>query len=68
VKDVATALGKITKTWMRKRYDKLDPEDYDEVEMGDQDFKYTWGNLLELRRFYKTAAEAGRAVVFTVAG
>jgi hypothetical protein len=66
VKDVAAALGKVTKAWMRKRYDKLDPEDYDEVEIGDEDFAYTWKSFLDVRRFYKRAAEAGRAVIFTV--
>jgi len=66
VKDVAAALGKITKAWMRKRYDRIDPEEYDEVEMGDEDFSYTWENFLDLRRFYKKAAEAGRAIIFTV--
>jgi hypothetical protein len=65
VKDVAKALPKITKVWMRQRYDKLDPEEYDEVEMGDDDFEYTWQNFLELRRFYKKAAQARRAVIFT---
>jgi hypothetical protein len=66
VKDVAKALAKITRTRMRQRYDKIDPEEYDEVEMGDEDFDYTWENFLDLRRFYKKAAEAGRAVIFTV--
>ena len=59
-------MATITKAWMRKRYDKLDPEEYDEVEIGDEDFGYTWENLLGLRRFYKAAAEASRAVIFTV--
>jgi len=67
VKDVASALAKITRAWMRKRYDQLDPEEYDEVELGDEDFEYTWENCLDVRRFYKKAAEAGRAVIFTVA-
>jgi hypothetical protein len=66
VKDVAFALAKITRAWMRKRYDQLDPEEYDEVEMGDDDFEYTWENFLHLRRFYKKVAQAGRAVIFTV--
>lgn len=65
VKDVAKALAKITKPWMRKRYDKLDPEDYDEMAMGDEDFQYTWDNFLDLRAFYNKAAKAGRAVIFT---
>jgi Domain of unknown function (DUF1877) len=65
VKDVAKALAKITKVWMRQRYDKIDPEEYDEGEIGDQDFDYTWENFLDLRRFYKKAAAARRAVIFT---
>ena len=66
VKDVAEALTRVTKAWMRRRYDRLDPEEYDEVEIGDEDFDYTWENFLAIRRFYKKAAEAGRAVIFTV--
>jgi hypothetical protein len=65
VKDVAKALPKITKAWMRQRYNKLNPEEYDEVEIGDEDFDYTWENFLHLRRFYKKAAEVRRAVIFT---
>src|SRR5215813_8772459 len=66
VKDVAAALARITRAWMRKRYDLIDPEDYDEVEMGDEDFGYTWKNFLDVRRFYQKAAKARRAVIFTV--
>jgi hypothetical protein len=66
VKDVAAALNKVTKAWMRRRYSLLDPEDYNEVEMGEEDFSYTWENFLDVRRFYRKAAEAGRAVIFTV--
>jgi hypothetical protein len=40
VKDVAEALGKVTKGWMRKRYALLDPADY-EFELGEEDFRYT---------------------------
>jgi hypothetical protein len=66
VKDVAAALAKVTKAWMRRRYARIDPEEYDEVEMGDEDFRYTWENFLDVRRFYRKAAEAGRVVIFTV--
>jgi Domain of unknown function (DUF1877) len=66
VNDVAKALLKITKAWMRQRYDKLDPKEYNEAEMGDVDFDYTWQNFLDLRRFYKKAAAAERAIIFTV--
>jgi hypothetical protein len=66
VKEVAAALAKVTRAWMRRRYDRIDPGEYDEVEMGDEDFAYTWENFLDVRRFYKKAAGAGRAVIFTV--
>jgi hypothetical protein len=66
VKDLVAALDKVTKTWMWRRYALLDPDDYDEVEMGEEDFRYTWENFLDVRRFYRKAAKAGRAVVFTV--
>jgi hypothetical protein len=66
VPDVAAALGKITKAWMRRRYFRLDSEEYNEVEIGDEDFSYTWEGFLDVRRFYRRAAAAGRAVIFTV--
>jgi hypothetical protein len=66
VKDVATALAKVNKVWMRKRYDRLDPDEYNEVEIGNEDFEYTWENFLDVRRLYKKAARADRAVIFTV--
>jgi Domain of unknown function (DUF1877) len=66
VTDVAEALNKVTKAWMRRRYSLIDPEEYDEVEMGEEDFGYTWENFLDIRRLYRKAAEAGRAVIFTV--
>jgi len=66
VKDVAAALAKVTKAWLRRRYDRLDPDEYCEAEIGDEDFEYTWQNFLDVRRFYKKAAATGRAVVFTV--
>jgi hypothetical protein len=65
VKDVAGALAKMTKVGMRKRYDEIDPEEYEPNEQSDEDFEYTWQNFLDVRRFYKTAAQAGRAVIFT---
>jgi hypothetical protein len=65
VKDVATALGKITRTGMRKRYALIDADDY-ASDIGEDDFAYTWQNFLEVRRFYRRAAKAGRAVLFTV--
>jgi hypothetical protein len=66
VKDVAEALDKVSKRWMRQRYFLIDPEEYDEAELGEDDFEYTWENFLDVRRFYRMAAKAGRAVIFAV--
>ena len=63
VKDVAKALVKLTKAAMRKRYAQIDTEEYG---TDDEDFEYAWENFLDVRRFYKKAAERGRAVIFTV--
>jgi hypothetical protein len=50
---------------MRKRYALIDADDY-EFEIGEEDFDYTWQRFLDVRRFYRRAANAGRAVLFTV--
>jgi len=65
VEDVAYALARIDMSKFRARYDRIDPDDYD-AELGDLDFAYTWSNLLETVKLYRRAADAGRAVVFTV--
>jgi hypothetical protein len=65
VKDLAKALDKVTKRCMRHRYSLIDPREY-EFEVGEEDFEYMWENFLDVRRFYRKAAEAGRAVIFTV--
>jgi hypothetical protein len=64
VRDVATALKKVTKSWMQKQYSSIDPEEY-EFELGDEDFQYVWSCFLDVRRFFAKAAKAGRAVIFT---
>lgn len=64
VVDVAAALGKVTQARLRQGYRRINPDDY-EFEMGEEDFAYLWENLQDLKRFYRHAARAGRAVVFT---
>lgn len=59
------ALRGITKKWMRERYFAIKPRDYD-GEISDDDFDYTWGWFVPLRRFFGRAAKAGRWVSFTV--
>ena len=63
--EVAAALASLTEDGFRKRYDAIDPDEYD-GEYGETDFKYTWEHFLSVRALFKKAAEAGRAVVFTV--
>jgi hypothetical protein len=66
VQAVAEAIRDIKKPWMRERYyEIIDPGDYDGV-LGDEDFEYTWGWFVPLRRFYQRAAKSGRWVSFTV--
>lgn len=65
VAGVADALGEVDESWLRERYDAIDPDDYQGV-LSDADFAYTWSYLRDAREFYRRAAAAGRCVIFTV--
>ncbi|MEZ0114776.1 hypothetical protein ABH920_008811 [Catenulispora sp. EB89] len=65
VVDVAQALERVDEGWTRERFFGLDFDDYDGARDED-DFGYTWTNLDDLRGFYQRAAQARRAVIFTV--
>jgi hypothetical protein len=65
VRDVAEALSVIEEDWLRRRYDTLGDTDY-AGPMDEDDFEYTWDALEDIREFFAVAAEAGRAVIFTV--
>lgn len=65
VVQVAAALDTVDENWMRQRYDRIDPADYQGV-LGDEDFAYTWSWFKQLCDFYRQAAAANRAVIFTV--
>ena len=62
---VAEALGAISKADLRQRYFAIPAEDYD-ADLGEEDFEYTWSWFQPLTEFWRRAAAAGRAVVFTV--
>jgi hypothetical protein len=62
---VADALAAIDDGELRRRYDELVPHDY-APEYGDADREYTLGYFREVRAFYQRAAQARRAVIFTV--
>jgi hypothetical protein len=65
VPQVAAALAPIDEAWLRRRYDSLEFPDYQGVR-SPEDFAYTWANFRGLDTFFQTAADAGRAVIFTV--
>ena len=65
VAQVAAALETVDETWMRQRYDCIDPTDYQGL-LSDEDFEYTWSWFTQVRDFYRQAAAANCAVIFTV--
>ena len=65
VREVSEALEPLTETWLRERLSHLAAHGYEGPGDAD-DFRYTWDNLCELRDFYRRAAAAGRATLFSV--
>ena len=51
---------------LRAQYDLIDPETYAWADLSDDDFKYTWVYFEAARNLWQKAADAGRAVIFTV--
>jgi hypothetical protein len=66
VKDVASALEKVAKSWFRERYFGLLKSDEYDGEIGEDDFEYSWAWFENIRALYLKAAAANRAVIFTV--
>ncbi|WP_238011934.1 YfbM family protein [Dactylosporangium sp. AC04546] len=64
VRDVAVALQEVDEGWLRARFDAIDDPNYRGA-LDDDDFRYTWSNFEDVRRFYANASAAGRAVIFT---
>jgi hypothetical protein len=58
---IAAALTSVDEAWLRERYEGLEFPDYDGVRC-----EYTWANFRGLLKFFQAAADAGRAVIFTV--
>lgn len=65
VADVTAALEPIGKVWMLHRYRQIGSHGY-EGPIGEDDFEYTWDHFDALREFYRSAARAGRSVLFSV--
>ena len=66
VSTVADAVARVDEAWLRRRYEALAFPGYEGVR-GDEDFAYTWGNVDGIAAFFQTAAQDGRAVIFSVA-
>jgi hypothetical protein len=64
VRDIAAALPMVTEEGFRRGYYAIDPASYDH-EITDEDFRYTWDWIQNVRRIYLKAASEGRYVLFT---
>jgi hypothetical protein len=64
VRKIAVALAKINKEGFHKRFFKLDPEVVCDYSIDEDEFEYTWSNFSGLPRFFRRAADNGRAVLF----
>jgi hypothetical protein len=58
-------LAQVTEQFLRSRYFDLDEEDYG-LPLTEEDFSYTAEYFSGLPGFFRRAADAGRAVIFTV--
>jgi hypothetical protein len=65
VKEIAEALAKVTKPWLRSRYFELPFPDY-QGEKSEDDWEYTFAQFEGLPEFFARAANDGRHVIFTV--
>ena|ERR1035437_496465 len=63
VKEVADAAESVTKKWMRDRYFKQVPQEFDR-KWHEQDWEYTWSYFEATRKVFENARHAGRAIVF----
>jgi hypothetical protein len=64
VAEAAQALGGISKEWFRARYFEMDAAACG-FSLEEKDFEFTWENFSGLPGFFRRAAAAGRAVIFT---
>jgi len=67
VTDIAAPLARLDQSLFKRLYEQIDRKTYGRP-LSPEDFAYTWGNFVPLQNFWKKAADAQRAVVFTVSG
>ena len=65
VRDIAARIDEITEEDFKRRYRRIDPEQYG-MQLSDDDEGYTWAYFNDAAEFYRRAAKAGRWVIFTV--
>ncbi|XVQ10612.1 DUF1877 family protein [Spirillospora sp. CA-255316] len=65
VRALAQALPSLDRDLLRRLFFAMDVDDYTGPR-DEQDFAYTWENFEDVRAFFSRAAEAGRAIIFTV--
>src|SRR5690606_9494161 len=65
VKQVVEAIEPLTEGEFRSRYNAIGPADYG-MPLSNEDFEYTWEYFSAVRDFYRRAAAANRAVLFSV--
>lgn len=64
VKDIAAATAAITKEDLLRRYGTIKQRGY-QFRLGNEDFEYAWENFIDVATFFRSAANAERAVIFT---
>ena len=65
--EVADVLVRLDQVSFKRLYDPIDRKAYGRS-LSAEDFAYTWDSVVPLQKFWKQAADARRAVVFTVDG
>ena len=65
VRDVASALARVDKQWLREKYEAIDPVEYG-APITSTEFEYLWSSFVGLPTFFQRAADTGRTVIFTV--
>ncbi len=67
VPDIADALARLDESSFKRLYEQIDRKAYGRP-LSTEDFAYTWESFVPLQKFWKQAADARRAVAFTVDG
>ena len=67
VRDIAVTLARLDQVLFKRLYEQIDRKAYGRP-LSPEDFAYTWESFIPLQKFWKQAADAQRAVVFTVSG